>query len=170
MDKLLFKNKRSILASMLAISFLFKLAVYFNDLQGTSFDKAGKFANIFILMSGVFFAIRLYKSQEKEPTPFLSDFKAGLRIAALYAICMAAFLYGYYELIDPGYFGPLEMPNLDEQGISKEDQIKAREAIEFARSAYFNSTISLLGFLIMGSFYSAIIAYLVRKFSGFRHQ
>lgn len=170
MDKLLFKNKRSILASMLAISILFKMAVYFNGLQGETFDQIGRFANIFVLMTGVFFAIRLFKSQEEKPTAYLDDFKAGMRISALYALGMAAFLYLYYEFIDPQYFDLYmkgsESSDLELEG---EELEKAQETIAFAKSAYFNSTISLIGFLILGSFYSALIAFLVRKFSGFRH-
>jgi len=164
----LFKNRRSILASMLAISISFKLAVYFNGLQSTTFDNVGRFANIFILMTGVFFAIRLFKGQSEKATAYLDDFKSGMRIAALYAICMAAFLYAYYEFIDPNYFGELKLTkeNLEQ---SVEMQKKIKEGAEFVRSAYFNSTISLIGFLVLGSFYSAIIAYLVRKFSGFNH-
>lgn len=154
---------------MLAISFLFKLMVYFNDLQSTTFDQIGKFANIFVLMTGIFFAIRLFKSQQVEATKYLDDLKAGMRVASLYAILMAAFLYTYYEFIDPGYFGPVELPDNGGKELSEEELQKAKEMIAFARSAYFNSTISLLGFLLLGSFYSALIAFLVRKFSGFKH-
>ncbi len=158
------------MASMLAISILFKMAVYFNGLQSTSFDKVGRFANIFILMSGVFFAIRLFKSQTKEATKFLDDVKAGMRIASLYAICMAAFLYFYYEYIDPNYFGELSISHqIEGQEADEATRKRIQEGAEFVRSAYFNSTISLVGFLLLGSFYSAIIAFLVRKFSGFRH-
>lgn len=171
MDKELFKNRRSILASMLAISILFKMMVFFNDLQGEPFDRIGRFANIFVLMSGVFFAIRLFKSQEEKATEYLDDFKAGMRIAALYAIAMAAFLYLYYEFIDPTYFEsyPLGAEEKTKE-MAGEELAKAKETLEFAKSAYFNSTISLLGFLLLGSFYSALIAFLVRKFSGFKHQ
>lgn len=170
MAKALFKNRRSILASMLAISFLLKLSIYFNDLQFSTSEKVAIFANIFVLMTGVFFGIRLFKSRQKEETAYLDDFKAGMRIAALYALFMAFFLYIYYEYIDPTYFQiKLEQQFEAVQNQENIDLSKAKEMGEFILSPYFQSTISLLGYLILGSFYSALIAFLVRKFKGFRH-
>ena len=170
MANMIFKNKRSIVASMLAISFLLKLSVYFNSLQFSSFENATIFANIFVLMTGVFLGIRLFKSQQKEASSYINDFKAGMRIAAVYALLMAIFLYIYYAYIDPAYFEIKLQKQLETaQNAENIDLSKAKEMGEFILSPYFQSTVSLLGFLILGSFYSAIIAFLVRKFSGFRH-
>lgn len=156
---------------MLAISILFKLMVFLNGLQFETFDKIGRFANIFILMTGVFFAIRLYKVNVKESSSYLDDFKAGMRVASLYAVGMAVFLYFYYEFIDTAYFesriGMIKSVNSDNPDF---DPAKAREMLEFVYSAFFNSTVSLLGYLLLGSFYSALIAFLVRKFSGLQHK
>jgi amino acid transporter len=155
---------------MLAISFLLKLSVYFNSLQFSTFENVALFANIFVLMTGVFFGIRLFKSQQKEATSYIDDFKAGMRIAAVYALLMSIFLYVYYAHIDPTYF-EIKLQNQLEAAQNQEniDLAKAQEMGEFILSPYFQSTVSLLGFLILGSFYSALIAFLVRKFSGFRH-
>lgn len=154
---------------MLAISILFKMAVYFNGLQWQTFDQIARFANIFILMSGVFFAIRLHKMGANEATPYIEDFKAGLRIAALYAIAMSAFLYLYYAFIDPNYFSEIIFDPQFEEDVDAETRQKVKEGGEFVKSAFFHSTISLTGFLLLGSFYSAMIAFLVRKVRGFKH-
>lgn len=170
MASMVFKNKRSIVASMLAISFLLKLSVYFNSLQFSNFENVALLANIFVLMTGVFFGIRLFKSQQKEASTYIGDFKAGMRIAAVYALFMSIFLYLYYAYIDPTYF-EIKLQNQLEAAQNQENinLEKAKEMGEFILSPYFQSTVSLLGFLILGSFYSAMIAFLVRKFSGFRH-
>jgi len=171
MARMAFKNKRSIVASMLAISFLLKLSIYFNNLQFSTMDNAVLFANIFILMTGVFFGIRQFKGTREDVTSYLEDFKAGIRIAAIYAVCMSVFLYLYYAYIDPSYFEIKLQRQLEAaQNQDNIDLAKAKEMGQFVLSPYFQSTLSLIGFLILGSFYSAIISFLVRKFSGFRHQ
>ena len=156
---------------MLAISFLLKLSIYFNSLQFSTFEHVALFANIFILMTGVFLGIRLFKSQKQEATTYIDDFKAGMRIAAIYALLMSIFLYIYYAYLDPSYF-EIKLQKQLELAQNKEnvDLNKAKEMGEFILSPYFQSTVSLLGFLILGSIYSALIAFLVRKFSGFRHR
>ena len=90
----------------------------------------------------------------------------------LYALGMSAFLYTYYAIIDPTYFDA-QLSMVDESTMGTvaekaENLENYKKQREFVTSPYFNSTISLVGFLILGSFYSALIAYLVRKFSGFR--
>jgi len=155
---------------MLAISILLKLSIYFNSLQFTSYETVAIFANLLVLMSGVFFGIRLFKSQQKEATKYVEDFKAGMRVAAVYALLFAIFLYVYYAYIDPSYFEIKLLKQLElAQNQGNVDLTKAKEMGEFILSPYFQSTISLLGFLILGSFYAGIISFLMRKFSGFRH-
>lgn len=150
---------------MMVFSVLLKMLVYFFGLQFTMYDHIVRFGNVFILMSGVFFGIRLFKKQEVEKTIFLQDVKAGMRIAALYAIFMTAFIYSYYAFIDVNYFNL----RLDQQMAafegSEQEAKKAREMGEFVLSAFSQSTVTLIGFLLLGSFYSAIITFLVRKFS-----
>ncbi|MAY82796.1 MAG: hypothetical protein CMP59_01550 [Flavobacteriales bacterium] len=170
MASMAFKNRRSIVASMLAISFLLKLSVYFNGLQFSTYENVTIFANLFVLMTGVFFGIRLFKSNQKEATSFFDDFKAGMRVASIYALLISVFFYVYYSYIDSSYFDIRIQTQIESmQNLDQIDKDNAREMLDLIYSPYIWSTSSLLGYLFLGSFYSAIIAFLVRKFSGFRH-
>lgn len=156
-------SNSAIAIRMTAVSVFLKMLVFTMNWQQTNYEKVYFFANVFILMSGIFFGIRNFKKSEPAKTEFIADFKAGMKVAALYSIFMAAFVFIYYKIIDVEYFiNKLEM----QLELARENNMNlqnAREMGEFALSAFFQSTVTLVGFLILGSFYSGILAFLMRK-------
>ena len=121
-------------------------------------------------MAGIFFGIRLNKMQATEKTSFVLDFKAGMRVASTYAIFMCAFVYLYYAVIDPSYFDSKLAAQLSLAAENGLDVENAKKTGEFVLSPFFQSTITLLGFILLGTFYSSILTFLMRKMSGFGHK
>lgn len=160
------KSTFSIAVWMMVFSVLLKMITYANEWQFTDYERIAIFGNVFVLMTGVFLGIRLFKKNIVESTSFFDDFKAGMRTAAMYAIFMTAFVYLYYSTIDPTYFD-LKLKNqlivANENGMDLE---QVKKTGEFVLSPFFQSTITLIGFLLLGSFYAAIITFLIRMTKG----
>jgi hypothetical protein len=155
---------------MLAASLFLKFLVYLNHWQLTSYERYTMFANIFIMLTGVFFAIRHYKlSRSGEISSFADDFKAGMRVAALYTLAMTAFVFIYYNYIDPNYFPEKLNTQLQLAEASGLDTRQVEQTGSVVLTPFFQSTVTLIGFMIMGMIYSALIAFLVRKVKGFGH-
>lgn len=158
------KSTSSIVVWMMVVSVLLKMIVFSQNWQFSSFEQVSIYGNIFILMTGVFLGIRKYKIANTQSS-FPQDFKAGMRIAGLYAIAMTAFVYTYYAIIDASYFDlklERQMSLAEENGMNL-DQV--RQTGEIVLSPFFQSTVTLIGFLLLGSFYSGILSFLMRKFS-----
>ena len=167
------KSPFSIVVWMMVVSVLLKMIVYSQLWQFTSYEQIAILGNIFVLMTGVFLGIRMFKVKHTQ-TSFPQDFKAGMRIAALYAIAMTAFVYTYYAVIDASYFDTklenqialAQENNLKLEGEEgKIDLNQVRQTGEVVLSPFFQSTVTLLGFLLLGSFYSGILSFLMRKFA-----
>ncbi|MEX2380391.1 MAG: DUF4199 domain-containing protein [Vicingaceae bacterium] len=161
------KSTFSIAVWMMVVSVLLKMITYSNGWQFTDYERIAIFGNVFVLMTGVFLGIRLFKKNAVEQTNFLDDFKAGMRVSAMYAILMTAFVYLYYSTIDPTYFDLKLKKQLILANENEMDLEQVRKTGEFVLTPFFQSTITLIGFLLLGSFYSGIITFLVRKLRGF---
>lgn len=162
------KSNFSIVVWMMVVSIALKLGVFLSKLQFTNYERAALFANVFILMTGIFIGIRLFKRMASTPTSFLSDVKAGMRVAAMYAVFMCAFVYIYYSYIDANYFDlrlESQLALVEENGGDVE---QARQGGKFVLSPFFQSTITLIGFLILGTFYASILTFFMRKVRGER--
>lgn len=160
------KSHFSIVIWMLGISMLMRMLVYAAGLQFTAYENIYFFGNPFIIMVGIFLGIRLFKEQMPEKTSFIADAKAGMKVVGMYAVLMSVFVYVYYSYIDPSYF-EIKLGNqvdlLAENGASQADLKKARETGELILSPYFQSTVTLILFILLGTFYSSIITFFVRK-------
>lgn len=168
-------SNSAIAIRMTAASVFMKMIVYTMNWQQTNYEKVYFFMNVFILMTGIFFGIRNFKKRETVKTNFMEDLKAGMKVAAMYAIFLSLFVFFYYKIIDPNYFAVRLEEQINaarESNLSAEisEQInieQARQTGEFVLSAFFQSTITLIGFIILGSFYSSLIAFFLRKIKGF---
>ncbi len=135
------------------------------DWQFTDYEKIYLFGNFFVMMWGIYSGIRLFKKNAKEKTVYLTDLKAGMRIASVYALLMSAFVYLYHSQIDTQYF-ELKMEERIELTIEQGADIEqAKKSMEMVFTPFFQSTITLIGFLILGSFYASMLAFLVRRIS-----
>ncbi len=160
------KSHFSIVIWMLAVSMLLKMLVYAGGYQFSNVEYVYFFGNPFIIMVGIFLGIRLFKKQMPEKTTFIADVKSGMKVASMYAVLMSLFVYIYYSYIDSAYFeiklgNQLEL--MVENGATPQNLKKARETGEFFLSAYFMSTVTLVGFIILGTFYSSLITFFIRK-------
>ena len=160
------KSHFSIVIWMLAISMFMKMLIYVGRYQFTNYENIYFFGNTFIIMIGIFMGIRLFKAQMPSKTSFLADVKAGMKVAGMYAVFMSGFVYVYYNYIDPSYFEiklANQMELLAANGAEKGALKKAKDTGEFVLSPYFQSTVTLILFILFGTFYSSIITFFVRK-------
>ncbi|MCB0802308.1 MAG: DUF4199 domain-containing protein [Flavobacteriales bacterium] len=151
---------------MLAISMLMKMLVFAGGYQFTDYEKIYFFGNLFIIMVGTFLGIRLFKNIHVEKTTFLADVKAGMKVAGMYAVLMSFFVYVYYTYIDVDYFEiklSRQLELMAESGADKLALNQARKTGGFVLSPYFQSTVTLILYLLFGSFYASIITFFVRK-------
>jgi hypothetical protein len=152
---------------MLAVSMLLKMLVFAGGYQFTGYEKIYFFGNLFVLMIGIFMGIRLFKDQTEGITTFLADAKAGMKVAGMYSVLMSVFVYIYYTHIDAAYFEIKLADQMElmaaKDGVTPLGLEKARETGEFVLSPYFQSTVTLILYLLFGSFYSALITFFVRK-------
>jgi hypothetical protein len=152
---------------MLAISMLLKMLVFAGGYQFTGYEKIYFFGNLFVLMIGIFMGIRLFKDHSEGITTFLADAKSGMKVAGMYSVLMSLFVYVYYTYIDPAYFEIKLADQMElmsgKEGITAQALKKAKETGQFVLSPYFQSTVTLILFLLFGTFYSALITFFVRK-------
>ena len=161
------KTHFSIVVWMLVVSIFMKMTIFAANLQFTGYERIYFFGNLFVIMIGVFLGIRLFKNISPDKTGFLADVKAGIKVAGMYAVLMSLFVYLYYSFIDSSYF-PLkieeQMRLLEESGRATGDElVKSRETAQFILAPYFQSTVTLILYLLLGTFYSSLITFFVRK-------
>ncbi len=160
------KTHFSIVVWMLVVSMSLRILIFAQNWQFSSWEYLYFFGNPFVMMTGIFLGIRLYKQLNEKKTSFLSDVKAGMKVAGMYAVLMAAFAYLYYSFIDSEYLMlklEAQIQTAIENGANDGNVTKHRENGSFFLSAYFMSTITLVGFIILGTFYSSLITFFVRK-------
>lgn len=160
------KTHFSIVVWMLVVSMSLRMLIFIQHWQFTSWEYLYFFGNPFIMMTGIFLGIRLFKQLNESKTSFLADLKAGMKVAGMYAVLMAAFAYLYYSFIDSEYLImklESQIQTVIKNGANQGDVLKHRENGRFFLSAYFMSTITLVGFIILGTFYSSLITFFVRK-------
>lgn len=151
-------------------SIILKMVVFITGQQFTNFDLYLGLGYVFLLMTAIFITIRNHKMKVGGTSSFIDDIKAGMKVAALYAIFMSAFLYAYYTLIDPDYFTIMLQQKVAEAEANGNTNLKeVKKAGEFVLSPYFQSTVTLVIFMIVGIIYSSMITFFVRKMKGFGH-
>lgn len=161
------KSHFSIVVWMLVVSIFMKMGVFAANLQFTPYERIYFFGNLFVIMVGVFLGIRLFKELSPQKTGFIADVKAGMKVVGLYAVLMSFFVYFYYSFIDASYF-PTKIADqiqlLEESGrVTGKELTQSRETASFILSPYFQSTVTLILYLLLGTFYSSLITFFVRK-------
>ena len=163
------KTHFSIVVWMLVVSIFMKMVIFAIHLQFTAYERVYFFGNLFVIMVGVFLGIRLFKSLNKEKTSFIADVKAGMKVVGIYAVLMSVFVYVYYSFIDPSYFDikladQISLATIHAEETGEKLSIKQIEDTgKFILSPYFQSTVTLILFLLLGTFYSSLITFFVRK-------
>lgn len=166
----MFKSSFSIAVWFVLFSVILKMIVFVMALQFTKIDLFMSIGYVFFLMTAIFIAIRNHKIQYGGNSTFGEDFKAVMKVTAFYALLMSVFLYAYYTFIDPDYFTIMLQQKVAEAEASGNTNIEQiSKAGENVLSPYFQSTASLVIFMLVGGFYSLLITFLVRKIKGFGH-
>ncbi len=166
----MFKSSFSIAVWFVLLSVILKMIVFVMALQFTKVDLFMSLGYVFFLMTAIFIAIRRHKIQFGSSSTFGEDFKAGMKVTAFYAILMSVFLYAYYTYIDPDYFTIMLQQKVAEAEVAGNTNIEQiKQAGQNVLSPYFQSTASLVIFMLVGGAYSLLITYLVRKMKGFGH-
>lgn len=150
-------------------SVLVKMLVFISHNQFTKIGTYAIFLNIFFIMIAVFLSIREYKKEFRSTSSYFEDFKIGMKATAWYAILLSVFVYCYYSFIDASYFSTLLESRMELARESGVDLEQARATGEVVLNPFFQSTITLVGFLLLGAFYSALISFFMRKMKGFGH-
>jgi len=156
----------SIVVWMLVVSMSLRMLVFIQNWQFTKWEYFYFFGNPLVMMTGIFVSIRLFKQLSKSKTSFIADVKSGMKVAGMYSVLMALFAYLYYSYIDSDYLISKlnsQIQTAIENGATESNVIKHRENGDFFLSAYFMSTVTLVGFIILGTFYSSLITFFVRK-------
>lgn len=161
------KSSFSIAVWMVLISVILRMIVFLMDWQFTNYEKIYLFGNLFVLMMGVFFSLRLYKRKVEKTTHFLEDYKAAMRFVGLYAILMSVFVYIYYSSIDVTYFDVKLKSQLTLAAEHGMDLDQVKKTGEMILTPFFQSTITLVGFIMLGFIYSAIIVFTTRKMGAY---
>jgi len=160
------KTHFSIVVWMLVVSMSLRMLVFIQNWQFTKWEYFYFFGNPLVMMTGIFVSIRLFKQLSKSKTSFIADVKSGMKVAGMYSVLMALFAYLYYSYIDSDYLISKlnsQIQTAIENGATESNVIKHRENGDFFLSAYFMSTVTLVGFIILGTFYSSLITFFVRK-------
>ena len=164
------KTPFSIAVWAVLASVIVKMLVYVTGNQFTSIGRFSIFINIFIVMLAVFLGIREHKKVVGSSSTYLEDVKVGMKAASWFAILLSIFVYVYYNYIDTEYFSILLEQRMETAAAQEDvDLTKVREAGQAFLSPFFQTTITLVGFVLIGAFYSALIAFFMRKMKGFGH-
>lgn len=112
------------------------------------------FLNLLAVMCLVIYGI--WPRQRK--TDFLTDIKAAMKAAGIYALVIAGFVIVYYNFIEPDFFSKLNEQIISAQ-LSAEPEADA-EQIRTNVEGFFNlrnfTALIFIGFLFFGGFYSVI--------------
>lgn len=160
---------------------IFKMIVFYMGESEAGF-KVGIFLNIlFVLLAA---AIGLYFTKIKSPPSFfLQDVKVCLRGSIVYTVIISAFVYMYYEKIDPfvmqnridekvAYAEMQASENFKEikaqtPGLKKDNPEqyveKVRKDSELLHSGFVQSTFSLIALMLASIIYAFLVTFVMRK-------
>lgn len=117
--------------------------------------------HIFLLLVGVFFALRM----QTPDSSFLEDVKQGMKAVGVYSMASAFFMYVYYKFIDTQYF-----PNKIASMVANTDLAATGKTSEDITTTYetfftaFNwTTLSLVAWMLAGLIYTVLLTLLHRK-------
>lgn len=83
-----------------------------------------------------------------------------MKVTSVFALIIAAFTYVYYAFIHPSYFENMRATRI---AAAPEAQVEAITSnVEFIFSPFIHSTITLMGLMVIGFFYTIILVLILR--------
>lgn len=133
--------------------------------------------NILLILLAALFGLRTWKKYHKtDGDNFLEDLKCTMRNISVYAICISTFVYFYYSAIDTDFrdkwnelqFSKITQEDFKEMQKNDPDMLgnktmddfmkMKRDEMELFTSPFMTSTITLMGLILIGFFYSLLIS------------
>lgn len=117
------------------------------------------------LLLAVFLGVREFFAEHPDSN-FKKLFKAGAQIGSVFTLSVTLFTYLFYRFIDTQFFNYLIQDRLSEaqsNGYSPEEITKLSQNLEFVFSANTQSTATLIGFMVLGFSYAAIVALILSR-------
>lgn len=142
---------------------LFKMVLYFTNLQYEVMLGKSAMILIALVMLGVFYSINYY-IRTSDTYDWMAAFKKGIAVSLIASVVTGIFLFIYYKAIDPFY---LEQLKINEYNRMK-GLIKADQMADYNKSLASRYTASLFGTIttalvnIIGLISSLIVAFLGR--------
>jgi hypothetical protein len=163
----------------------FKFLGYQLGLNTPEYTPLFVMTNMFVLLTAVSVGLYLQKRKGVEDDSMLTDVKNGMVSGVVYALVVSAFLYFYYEKIDPEYnekiiaeremyfktiiddpakLKKLKASNEDFEVMTKEEIMeKQMETPRRLFSGTFMMTYGALAMLMLSTLYSIVITIIYRK-------
>lgn len=160
-----------------------KMSMYFSGVIDSQIP--GTLVNILFLLLSISVGLFLVKSRQKEPSNALGDIKDGISAGLPYTLIVSVFLYFFYGSIDRDFsshkiserlmttekmladektWETFKRQNEDYETYTKEQFLSEEKVkIETANSPKAIFVMSLLGGLMLGVFYSILVAVIYRK-------
>lgn len=139
--------------------------------------------NIMLILIAVIFGLRAFKKQQKTPEyNFAEDLKCTMRSASLYAIIISGFVFLYYSAIDKNFteqiierqFSDITQEEFEEIKKKDPDMMRGknlddfkklkREEMKLFTSPFITMTMTLVGLMMIGFFYSVLVTMAWPKF------
>lgn len=133
--------------------------------------------NIMLILLAALFGLRAWKKSHKsQGDNFLEDLKCTMRNISVYALVVTAFVYVYYSAIDTDFrqklqdrqFAEITQEDFKEMQKNDPDMLKhktlddykklKKNEMELFTSPFMTSTLTLMGLILIGFFYSLLIS------------
>ena len=152
---------------MTVVAIAAKLSLYLIGLGQEEMAMYTMFVNLLVVLVGTFFTVRQHRSISPQSS-FNSEFKAGMRSAALFALFMSIFVLVYYSYIDTHYFEKMIESRIElaQNSLLENPDIKieeVRKTGELFFTPRVHATITLFGLTATGAIYSFLLVFLTRK-------
>lgn len=139
--------------------------------------------NILLILLAVIFGLRAFKKQQKTPEyNFAEDLKCTMRSASVYTIIISVFVFIYYSAIDKNFTEQIierqfaDVTPEDYEKIKKRDPDMTRgknlddykklkrDEMKLFTSPFITMTMTLVGLMMIGFFYSLLVTIAWPKF------
>jgi len=133
--------------------------------------------NIMLILLAAIFGLRAWKKSHKnESDSFLEDLKCTMRNISIYAILVSSFVFIYYSYIDKDFkdqlaerqFANVTQEDFKEMQKRDPDMLKDKTLDDYKKlkknemqlftSPFMTTTITLMGLMLIGFFYSLLVS------------
>lgn len=129
-----------------------------------TYDMFTRFFYLLCFLVALFVGLRIWKLNNRQ-APFTDDVKNGMKIVSIYALIISSFTFLFYKFINPAYFaGKIQkaMDAVANSGSGEAEIEQVKNTASFVFNAFTHSTLTLFGLMVIGFFYTLVIALLFR--------